>query len=711
MAREPRKTVAKPDEGTRQLEELRHQASDLGVARKALDDAVSMTRGLWISFISLSAYLMVAVGSVTHVDLFLEKPLKLPLLLVDVPLVVFFWLAPLLYLIVHIYLLLNLKIMSDNVRAWTTRLETTLANEKDPQERDRIADQHRLNLPNFFPVQMLAAPDMNRHGSIGWVLRSSVLITVVIGPFILLGLIQLQFLPYHHEAVTWVHRLSLLGDMVAVWHFWPKINSGSISDSSTFSHRSKAVAFFAAAALSVFFLVFPGERSAIFLEAFSSLPPPNRLILSDIDFVDDENLSRALKAAKEQGAGESEIETTFSVRERNLQNAVFDRSDMRYFDFSRSNLTGASFNGARIYGWRNKCGVSLLKPNIKLVRNCQKIFKGLNLEKVNLAGVNLDFYDLSDTNLTGANLSGTSLNGAILINSDLSAVNLQNARLESANLEGANLSRANIRLAVFDQANLRGATFRDTDANGASFSGAEFPLAVFYRTRFAGANLESADFSGATFIDPDIRHSLINAETKWDYALIETANGLGGETPPQLDSAQFLATIVESIVEPGHKNLVRRSVIQRSNGYPVESVDVEGRWQEIATSAVKLPGEIRDPMWLTPEWRARMDFLANAICAEESTQRATDFFLRSIFVRGRDKNGKIFANPYLPSLARRLFDTANCPGAAGEDGFVRRESAAIKEFLADWASEPDQCEALLPNDSPQNAAFALCAQK
>ena len=112
MAREPQKSGTKPNPGSSQLEELRHQAGDLGVARKALDDAVSMTRGLWISFISLSAYLMVAVGSVTHVDLFLEKPLKLPLLLVDVPLVVFFWLAPLLYLIVHIYLLLKYQ---DNV--------------------------------------------------------------------------------------------------------------------------------------------------------------------------------------------------------------------------------------------------------------------------------------------------------------------------------------------------------------------------------------------------------------------------------------------------------------------------------------------------------------------------------------------------------------------------------------------------------------------
>ena len=278
-------------------------------------------------------------------------------------------------------------------------------------------------------------------------------------------------MPYHHEAVTWVHRLSLLGDMVAVWHFWPKINSGSISDVSAFWHRSKVIAFFLATAVSVFFLVFPGERAAVFLGAFTSLSPPNRLILSDIDFVDDENLSRALKAAKEQGADESEMEATFSVRERNLQNAVFDRTDMRYFDFSRSNLTGASFNGARIYGWRNRCGVSLIRPNIKLVQNCQKIFKGLNLEKVNLAGVNLDNYDLSDTDLTGADLSRSSLNGAILINSNLSGAKLQNAEFEAANLEGANLSRANIRLAIFNQANLRGASLRDADAQGSRFLG------------------------------------------------------------------------------------------------------------------------------------------------------------------------------------------------------------------------------------------------
>jgi hypothetical protein len=95
----PRAKKDKPPPIDPKLQELRDQAEDLGVARKALDDAVSMTRGLWISFISLSAYLMVAVGSVTHVDLFLENPLELPLVGVKVPLVVSIWRAPVLYLV------------------------------------------------------------------------------------------------------------------------------------------------------------------------------------------------------------------------------------------------------------------------------------------------------------------------------------------------------------------------------------------------------------------------------------------------------------------------------------------------------------------------------------------------------------------------------------------------------------------------------------
>ena len=52
--------------------------------------------------------LAIAFGSVTHRDLFLETPIKLPLLNVDLPLVGFFAVAPTVLLIFHFYVFLQL---------------------------------------------------------------------------------------------------------------------------------------------------------------------------------------------------------------------------------------------------------------------------------------------------------------------------------------------------------------------------------------------------------------------------------------------------------------------------------------------------------------------------------------------------------------------------------------------------------------------------
>jgi hypothetical protein len=64
----PRPKKPKPSPIDPKLQELKDQSEDLGIARKALDDAVSMTLGLWISFVSLSAYQMDAVDSLIRLS-------------------------------------------------------------------------------------------------------------------------------------------------------------------------------------------------------------------------------------------------------------------------------------------------------------------------------------------------------------------------------------------------------------------------------------------------------------------------------------------------------------------------------------------------------------------------------------------------------------------------------------------------------------------
>src|SRR2546421_11035606 len=88
------------------------KAHDLQALRSAVVDAASVGAGLWLSYLFVLFYLIIAVGSVTHRNLLLENPVKLPFLNVDLPLIGFFALGPGLFLIVHAYVLLHFVLLA-----------------------------------------------------------------------------------------------------------------------------------------------------------------------------------------------------------------------------------------------------------------------------------------------------------------------------------------------------------------------------------------------------------------------------------------------------------------------------------------------------------------------------------------------------------------------------------------------------------------------
>jgi hypothetical protein len=62
-----------------------------------MTDAAAVSGPLWISYLLALFYFLVAAGAVTHKSLFLEQPVKLPFLGIDLPLIGFFWLAPIVF--------------------------------------------------------------------------------------------------------------------------------------------------------------------------------------------------------------------------------------------------------------------------------------------------------------------------------------------------------------------------------------------------------------------------------------------------------------------------------------------------------------------------------------------------------------------------------------------------------------------------------------
>jgi hypothetical protein len=155
------------------------KAKDLEALRSALVDAASVSAGLWFSYLFVMLYLLIAVGSVTHRDLLLESPVKLPFLGVDLPLTGFFWLGPALFLILHAYVLIHFVLLASKVGVFHTELQAQVA---DEDVRARL----RRQLPSNIFVQFLAGPREVREGVMGFMLRSIAQISLVVGPVLLL---------------------------------------------------------------------------------------------------------------------------------------------------------------------------------------------------------------------------------------------------------------------------------------------------------------------------------------------------------------------------------------------------------------------------------------------------------------------------------------------------------------------------------------------
>jgi hypothetical protein len=205
-----------PPPSRTELTSFAARAKDLGALRDAVVDAAGVGTGLWLSYLFALFYFAIAAGAVTHSDLLLEKPVKLPFLNVELPLKAFFVLGPLVFLIIHTYVLLHFVLLAGKIGAFHAELQGQVHGD------DRRA-QLRRQLPSNIFVQSLAGPRDVREGTVGPLLWLIIGISLVAGPIALLLLFQLQFLPYHSEWITNWQRVALVVDLILLWVLWPSI--------------------------------------------------------------------------------------------------------------------------------------------------------------------------------------------------------------------------------------------------------------------------------------------------------------------------------------------------------------------------------------------------------------------------------------------------------------------------------------------------------
>jgi uncharacterized protein YjbI with pentapeptide repeats len=548
---------------------------DVGALEGAVNDSAGRVSGLWLSFVAFSAYLAAAASMISHRQIFLEEPIRLPTINIDLPLVASAILLPLLFVIYHVFVLLQVVLLARTADAYNDAIEHGVA---DPVDQTRV----RQRLANTLFAQLFAGSPREREGVLGWLLRLMAWITLAIAPVFVLILFEIKFLPYHSALITWTHRTLIAIDLLVVLYLW----AGAIKPANDIRWQSllphwKIATCAAVVILACSVLVtFPGEPSRAWMRLITSdetwredspecrfprfieaviRPDFDRLVLVGEDFVDNDKLEKIVKIATENGLGPHETERTRVFRGRDLRCARLAGADLSHSEFISADLSGASLKAAHLEGstfsganlsWTNldgsrlhgswfgpyplADGTTILAARMSHTYLRKAQLQGANLAEVDFKESALDGALLGAANLSNAKLSKATMFGAMLAGADLTKARMQALSLRAVDLRGATLVEAELQRAEFDEANLNGANLAKAHLAGASLSYAQLQ----------GANLSSAEFQGARLGGAKLMGAML------EYARLETAD---------LSSADLRGVAAERANLAGADNLPHRS--------------------------------------------------------------------------------------------------------------------------------------------------------
>jgi uncharacterized protein YjbI with pentapeptide repeats len=550
-----------PREGTTPpVPAIAAKAADLEAYRKSVEESAAVSCGLWLSYLFVLFYLGVAAGAVTHADLLLQNPVKLPFLSIELPLLAFFFVAPVLLVITHAYTLVNLALLADRVREFHKELGDQLRADLSLQPRAaKIRSVWTRQLPSNIFVQFLGGPDEILKRGLGKTLAVILWVTLAVAPIGLLLLLQIQFLPYHSRWITWTNRIALVGDLGLLLWLWGKVlrirsdvsktrSSWLWLQTSGFALASVCVILFAGVIATIpdewqekhlsfqasnllRRWIFDGEvdlttrrRTGLF---------SNKLVIPAFNIYEARKIDDPKKVEWKQHL--------IDLRGRDLRGAVLAGATLPKADLTGAQLQGASLGDAQLQG-ASLDGAQLQGTSLRAAH-----LQGASLYGANLQGARLDFAQLQGALLDHAQLRGAWLGLAKLQGSSLYHAQLQGASLQGAQLQGALLSAANLQGARLDFAHLQGASL-----TGAELQGTNLADAPLWRAQLQNSVLENIFDTGA-----EIHWSPIAWVPYWTGVSLANAQPWTDET-----YAQLRQTIEREVPEePSRSDALRRVAI------------------------------------------------------------------------------------------------------------------------------------------------------
>lgn len=595
----------------------------------------------WLIFIGIMSYMLVAVAGVTHKDLLLSSDIALPILQVRIDLIRFFLFAPILLVLFHLGVVGQLVMLARKTLEFDAAMRML-------EVSDRRSHPLRLELHNFFFVQAIAGPE--RSPIMSAFLHAMSWLTLVILPVILLLYVQVVFLPYHDESITWVHRAALTADiamlvLIGVFLMRPETSFLWAVTQTTRQHPFSFGLTFAllilVAAFSFLVATVPGEpldrvAQPLMRSERDRMSPSNEraaadfalpffgarvdgslfgvfqrnLIVTDLDLVVDKDVTPD--------------ERSLVLRGRDLRYARLDRTDLHQSDLTGADLNGASLIGADLRNVLWQCADlnQLILGEDREAARCASA-RGVNLTRAKLKDARMAGLDLTSAKLEEADLEGAELTYAIL-----TGASFYNARLERADLTGGVWAQG----ANFATATLQGADLTGARLVGADFTHAGLQGATLAHSRLAGAtlrdaDLEGADISGARLQGSDLTGAKLRAADLRNVAVWMTS-------APDRDAAA-LSDLSDLAVRP----LNERDVVQLNLALARASEPLRTRLKE---RLVDVFGPQAKTSWSDPDqqsWQALTAAAAIGL-ADNYKSRLSDHLAR-LACKTRWANGSV----------------------------------------------------------------------
>jgi uncharacterized protein YjbI with pentapeptide repeats len=627
--------------------------TDLKTLGDAANEAAKRESAQWFYFLTIMITLAALVGSTTHRVLFLEDPVRVPILGVELPLLGFYVAAPAIFVVLHFYLLAQLQLMAGKVNAFLDAVEAETA----PGSEQRARALRRLD--SFSVAQLMAA---DRFGARSLPLRLMVSVTLVLAPLLLLLFFQIRFLPHHTESITLWHQALVTADVVLIWWLWP------FAQGKGARWRRIGPAMMGSLGVLGFswvLAVIPGDdpesgwlnaiRAPLFdgrtddVTQRATSPFARRLILLDQVFL--------TEAERKTWA-----ETPEDKRDQIGRTRVLRGRDLRFAELLRADLRGADLTGARLQG--AVLAVAQMQGALLIRAEMQGAFLfGAEMQRANLFGAQMQGANLYLAEIHSAVLADAALEGAILSHALLAGADLSRAMLRGADLSGAQLQGAILR-----EARMEGAVLRDARMHGVLLSGAQMQGADLSGARLEAADLHQSEGWRLRATRADLSNASLNTVAFGADPPCEELAEPGGSCSRYNSWPQAVETWLASIPEREDRRSQARarfSILLAPND-PPEAELAATSWSQAATPDAARVAHVLGSIACHP------DHAPHYARGVFSQMPSTSPLVRPPYVRD--------LGPHWATLAARILGN-QCPGAQGLTVYARSQIARIAASL------------------------------